>query len=259
MDEEQIQTFSSLIEKNLDFLYIKSSEFPIFSRQINENINWVFSSEVDWPNCIFKANLPDSVSVEIEDIKRKILELKAPNGWTVGPLSTPLNLGEILEKYEFKNVYHQSGMALEFFNIKNSINVPESLELQKIDDDYSLEGWMDCVSRSFGNIKISIEFIRFLKKQERFTFFTGKYEDKVVTALMRIDFPRLVTGLHAVSTLPSYRGNGYALELSRMALIDAFNKGCNIAVLQASSMGEKVYKKLGFRKYCDIYSYELEM
>lgn len=259
MDEEQTRIFSSLIEKNLDFFYIKSSDFPIFSRQINKKINWVFSSEVDWPNCIFKANLPDSVSVEIEDMKGKILDLKAPNSWTVGPLSTPLNLGEILEKYEFKNVYHQSGMALELFDLKNSTNAPESLELQKIDDDDSLEGWMDCVSRSFGNLKISIDFVRFLKRQEKITFFIGKYENKIVSALMRVDFPQLVTGLHAVSTLPNYRGNGYALNLSKMALIDAFNKGCNIAVLQASSMGEKVYKKLGFRKYCDIYSYELEM
>ena len=259
MDEEQTRTFSRLIEENLDFFYIKSSEFPGFSRKVNEDFDWVFCSEVDWPNCIFKANLKDSVSKRIKAIKRQILDHKALNGWTVGPLSTPLNLGEILEEHEFKNVYHQSGMALELLNLKPNLNAPESLDVQIIDDNDSLEGWSNCVSKSFNNIKISIGLIKFLKKQENFTFFAGKHKDEIATALMRVDFPQSVTGLHAVSTLPNHRGNGYALKLSRKALIDAFNKNCKIAVLQASSMGEKVYTKLGFRKCCDIYSYELEM
>jgi hypothetical protein len=258
MDEDHSKTFTSLIEENLDYFYVKSSEFPNFSSKLNENVNWIFCSEVDWPNCIFKTDLVHSIDKIIKDVKRQILDFKAPNSWTVGPLSNPLNLGEILEEHQFKNVYHQSGMGLKLSNLKNSKNALESLEVQIIDDD-SLEGWSNCVSKSFNNIKISIGLIKFLKKQENFTFFAGIHENEIVTALMRVDFPQSVTGLHAVSTLPDHRGNGYALKLSRMALIDAFNKSRKIAVLQASSMGEKVYIKLGFRKYCDIYSYELEI
>ncbi len=66
-----------------------------------------------------------------------------------------------------------------------------------------------------------------------------------------------VAGLHAVSTLTEYRNRGYGLAISRFALIDAFKMGFYIGVLQASSLGERVYKKLGFKKYCDIFSYAL--
>jgi hypothetical protein len=34
--------------------------------------------------------------------------------------------------------------------------------------------------------------------------------------------------------------------------------GYKVAVLQASSLGEKMYRKLGFKKYCDIISYAIE-
>ena len=67
-----------------------------------------------------------------------------------------------------------------------------------------------------------------------------------------------VAGLHAVSTLSEYRSKGFGHSISRAALSDALKMGYNVAVLQASSLGEKVYRKLGFKKYCDIISYAIE-
>ncbi|MFW9820854.1 MAG: GNAT family N-acetyltransferase, partial [Candidatus Thorarchaeota archaeon] len=66
-----------------------------------------------------------------------------------------------------------------------------------------------------------------------------------------------VAGLHAVSTLSEFRNLGFGFTISRFALIDALKMGYNIGVLQASVLGERVYKKLGFQKYCDIFSYAL--
>ena len=67
-----------------------------------------------------------------------------------------------------------------------------------------------------------------------------------------------VAGLHAVSTLSEYRNKGFGLAISRAALKDAFNLGYYIGVLQASSMGQRIYRKLGFQKYCNIISYALD-
>ena len=66
-----------------------------------------------------------------------------------------------------------------------------------------------------------------------------------------------VAGLHAVSSLKEYRNRGFGLTISSLALMDAFKKGFNVGVLQASTLGEKVYRKMGFQKYCDIFSYEI--
>ena len=57
--------------------------------------------------------------------------------------------------------------------------------------------------------------------------------------------------------MPNYRNRGFGLTISRAALIDAFETGYKVGVLQASALGERVYRRLGFKKYCDIISYEL--
>ncbi|MFW9824068.1 MAG: GNAT family N-acetyltransferase, partial [Candidatus Thorarchaeota archaeon] len=67
-----------------------------------------------------------------------------------------------------------------------------------------------------------------------------------------------VAGLHAVSTLIQFRGRGFGLYISAKALLDAYEIGYRVGVLQASSMGQRVYRKLGFEKYCDINTYALE-
>lgn len=68
-----------------------------------------------------------------------------------------------------------------------------------------------------------------------------------------------VAGFHTVSTLPEYRIKGFTLTINRVALIYAFKIGYKVRVLQASALGEKVYRKLGFKKYCDIVSYSLNV
>jgi predicted GNAT family acetyltransferase len=66
-----------------------------------------------------------------------------------------------------------------------------------------------------------------------------------------------VVGLHAVNTLPNHRNKGFGAKISGYALIDGLKMGYKMAVLHASDMGMRVYQKLGFDKYGDIYSYEL--
>jgi len=86
----------------------------------------------------------------------------------------------------------------------------------------------------------------------------GIFEGEIVSALM-LYLSSGVAGLHAVSTLSEYRNKGFGLTISRVALIDALRNGYKVGVLQASSLGEPVYRKLGFKKFCDILSYELNV
>ncbi|KKN37925.1 hypothetical protein LCGC14_0758470 [marine sediment metagenome] len=88
-------------------------------------------------------------------------------------------------------------------------------------------------------------------------FYIGNLEGKTVSSLM-LYLSSGVAGLQAVSTLKEYRARGFGRTISRMALIDAFKIGYKVGVLQASALGERVYRKMGFQKHCDIISYELE-
>ncbi len=62
-------------------------------------------------------------------------------------------------------------------------------------------------------------------------------------------------GIHEVAVRPEYRGKGIATALMNAAVEDAKQAGCRVMSLQASSMGEPVYRRLGFQMYDTIFNY----
>lgn len=246
----------SSIEQNLDDFYLKCSRHPNFESMDTDKLKWVRAKDVDWPNCIFQANFNDSdIDFEIEQIKSLIQSGSAPDDWTVGPLTTPKNFGKSLLKHDFSDVFHQVGMALNLSKLKLSTNINTDLNVKKVENEEELSNWSKIVSMVF-HINVDNELLEYLRAQSEVAFYLGNYNEKWVSALLLYLIPG-VAGLHAVSTLPDYRNKSFALTISNRALLDARNFGYKYGVLQASPMGQFVYKKLGFRKYCDIITYSL--
>ena len=244
------------IEQNLDDFYNKSSKHPNFISYIEDKMSWVLAKNADWPECIYRVNFEKfDIENEINNVKQLILQGKVPNGWTIGPLTKPKNLGKILENYGFSNVYHQAGMAIYLENLINQSIDEKNLIVEIIENEESLNSWVKVVSSVFG-IKVDYELIEFLFLEPEVKFYIGNFEGKPVSSLM-LYLSSGVAGLHAVSTFSDYRNKGFGLTISRAALINAFEMGYRIGVLQASALGKRIYRRLGFKKYCDIISYEL--
>ncbi len=245
------------IESNLDDFYEKCSNHPNFNSQNNDRINWVQSKYADWPNCIFRVNFEGlNIEAEINRVRALIREKKVPNGWTVGPLTKPSNLGSILENYNFINVYHQAGMALGLKSLKIDNFESKKLEIKTINNNRMLKQWKNTVSLVF-KIKIDLEVLKYLLIEKESRFFLGFYNGEPVSTLL-LYLSSGVAGLHAVSTLPDYRNEGFGLAISGAALKEAYKMGYKIGVLQASELGEKIYRRLGFKKHCDIFTYDLQ-
>jgi len=222
----------------------------------SSKLKWVLANNADWPSCIFYANFKNiEINTEIEQIKDLIQSKKAPDGWTIGPLSYPKNLGKMLLDHNFLEVFHQAGMALDLSKIKGSKYINNALIVKKAENIGDLNQWSEVVANVF-HIKLDQELLAHLQVQSEVRFYIGLYQNTCVSALLLYLIPG-VAGLHAVSTLPEFRNNNFALTMSNRALKDAQDLGFKYGVLQASSMGQFVYKKLGFRKFCDIFTYAL--
>lgn len=256
LKETTPESINQYIEKNLDDFYSKSSKHSNFDSRIEDKISWIFAKKADWPDCIFKANFENlDVKKQIIEVKKLIQEGKAPNGWTIGPLTRPKNLGKTLEKCGFSKVYQQAGMSVELKEVVDKTIDNSDLIVERVDNEEKLTQWSEVVSKVFG-LRVDYDLLKFLYLQDEVYFYLGKFEGRSVSTLM-LYLSSGVAGLHAVSTLPDYRAKGFGLSISRTALIDACDMGYYIGVLEASSLGEKLYRKLGFQKYCDIISYAL--
>ncbi len=56
-----------------------------------------------------------------------------------------------------------------------------------------------------------------------------------------------VAGIYYVATLEEFRGRGFGEAMTRRAIQDGADAGCDVAVLQASDMGRPIYERMGFR------------
>jgi ribosomal protein S18 acetylase RimI-like enzyme len=54
-------------------------------------------------------------------------------------------------------------------------------------------------------------------------------------------------GVFSIATVPGARRHGYGEAMTRRILADGVASGCDVGVLQASSMGRPIYERLGFR------------
>ncbi|HVM41229.1 MAG TPA: GNAT family N-acetyltransferase [Acidimicrobiia bacterium] len=57
-----------------------------------------------------------------------------------------------------------------------------------------------------------------------------------------------VSGVYWVGTLPDFRGRGFAEALTRVAGNAGFDLGARFASLQASVMGDPIYRRMGYRE-----------
>jgi predicted acetyltransferase len=64
-----------------------------------------------------------------------------------------------------------------------------------------------------------------------------------------------VAGIYAVATLPQARRQGIGTWMTTLPLLEAKEMGYRVGVLQASSMGHPIYRRLGFADVCTYRQY----
>lgn len=77
--------------------------------------------------------------------------------------------------------------------------------------------------------------------------YVGRVEDQPVTTAMGWT-ANAATGIFQVATPPAYRRRGYGGAVTSRAVLDGFAASADLAWLQSSHSGERLYRKLGFRQ-----------
>ncbi len=179
--------------------------------------------------------------------------------WWIGPSTEPSNLGESLTEFGFVND-ELAGMAVDLNTIPQNTSTPAGLEIKRVEDTKTLEKYCRalCVGYEFpdfvGEAYFDLAKSIGLDAQSVFRNYVGLLNGEPV-ATSSIFLGGGVAGIYNVATIPEARRRGIGANMTLLPLLEARGQGYKAGILQSSSMGLNIYRKLGFREYCQFMSY----
>lgn len=129
---------------------------------------------------------------------------------------------------------------------------PEGLEVRRVDDEAGVATFAEIAGRSFATYGMPVEVATQSFDPARWLFphlalFLGLVESEAVACAACV-YSHGVSGVYWVATLPDVRGRGYGEAVTRAAGNAGFDMGAQCASLQASVMGDPIYRRMGYRQ-----------
>jgi predicted GNAT family acetyltransferase len=219
-------------------------------------------TDISFPMCnsAFHIRLkPEQVDDTIESFKAKGNRRKVAVQWYIGHDTQPANLGEKLATHGFTTYGASMGMAIDLKEMKEDVPFPSGLQIIEVKDVKTLKKWCHVTCVGFGIpepaepsllewFKTDIEYNQPIK------FYLGLLKGKPVATSMYF-LGEGVVGIYFVATLPPARHRGIGFAVTQKPLLEGREMGYRIGILQASKMGEPVYRQMGFKEYCKVQSY----
>ena len=139
------------------------------------------------------------------------------------------------------------GMALYPLPSGSSADAPD-LEIRRIGDAAGLEDHVRTAASGFG---MSEDLLwpwvgTDLWKRPGFVVYVGYADGEPVTTGLGIRTGRTI-GVYNIATVPDARRRGFGAAMTERVVADGAAAGCDVAILQSSTMGRPVYERLGFR------------
>lgn len=215
----------------------------------------VFNSNTALKPCNRVCNLQSITDIDIAQLKEYFGTM--PFTWVVS--SQDNNTHEALKKNDFIYKGDFLAMILENAHMKPLYSHP-SITITQIDDNNSLEQWLELVATSYTYDKQQLRnAIINLKKvgKEDVILYSGLKNNILVSACMVIQHEDSIT-IHMLATHDDFRRQGFATYLLQTAIQEAKVNGYKKTILLTSPKIKYLYQSLGFEgdKLYQIYASE---
>lgn len=154
-------------------------------------------------------------------------------------------------------------MAMDLNVLPQERHMIDGLEIVLVDDEKLLRQWIHVASIGFGvpagAVDVWFEFFNYAACSSPFQTYLALLNGHPVGTSQQFTSAG-VAGIYNVTTLPEVRGRGIGAAITMAPLLAAHRMGFRVGILQASSMGYKVYQRLGFQDYgkLSVYLWEQE-
>ena len=250
------------IEGNLFDFYRRAAALTGLPARFDPELSWVNGAPSRWPNTIFGADFSESdATVKIRFARDAIRDGTAPPFWSIGPSTRPADLDRRLLAEGFEKAWDTAGMGMNLSELVSDSNSPKEWTIDRVKDDRTLGEWSRVVSLGlFGCVKLEVvdydNLMRKVFRDERVELFLGRWNGASV-ASSNLFLSNRIAGIYQVAVLPEFRNRRCGFNITLAALRAARTKGAQAAILQATTLGESVYRRLGFRTLCKLARYRL--
>ena len=267
MKESILQDFTPIhIQQALDDYKIVQGElFSTLPQGIMHNDPGICWFETAIPLSLFNGVvhtdvMPDALPETIARVKAHFEQRGLPFHWRVGPASQPAALRETLLAHGIAHEEDEPGMALDLLALNERLPTSSTLVIQPVSRREQVEQW----ARTWGAgvtpervVQLVFEAYSALLEnpQSPLHLYLGLLDGEPV-ATVALVFGGGVACIEHVVTLHRFRRQGIGATMTLMAAREARRQGYRIAVLSASPMGIEIYRRLGFREYCQLSTYE---
>ena len=223
-----------------------------------------FTTGIPFPllNGVMRARLaPEDVDGRIEDMVAEFRRRGLPLEWNVGTSTMPRDLGRHLERHGFERALSLPGMAIELRTLSEEGHPPSGFTITPVTSRRDLEAYMRVGASAFEVPEASVPRLIEIEAgmgpefTDLTTCYLGRLDGRPVATSM-LFLAAGVAGIYFVGTAPEARGRGIGEAMTRRALFEARGLGYRVGILQASTMGDPVYRRIGFREYFRIDIYE---
>jgi ribosomal protein S18 acetylase RimI-like enzyme len=229
-------------------------------------------SDVKWTctpgplfNRIFAASFPeDQANERIADVVGEFLSRGSKASWITGPSTRPANLGTRLEHCGFASSVDWVAMDADLDSIVTDLAEPDGCRIEEVRDDPTLHAWIEAMCSGFGFGPDARESAHRHMSSMGFGDESAlrhyvAYINDTPAAASTVFFGSRAAGVYFVATIPSARRKGLANAVTRRGLEESRRRGYATAVLQASRMGEPLYRKMGFVRRSTMGLYFLDV
>lgn len=144
----------------------------------------------------------------------------------------------------------------------DEVKIPSGFKLEVVETNKQVEDVAYVISRAFEKeedvAKLMFNLEMLSNKEAKALVIYDKGKNKPVAAATTI-ITGEVAGIYYVGTLNEYRGNGLGAYIAQESSNLGFDAGAKLLILQASELGERVYKKLGYKGISHYKSYRVEL
>jgi len=173
--------------------------------------------------------------------------------WYTYPSTQPTDMNERLESHGFTNIGQNTPlMSIDLEKLPEPKEV-QGLEIRPIRTEEEMQTFNEVIGSRWDlgegvfKMKYDVECRYGFDEECPRQMYLG-YLDGVPVSSNFLIYDDNVVGLYKIATIPEYGRRGIGTALTLMPLFDALDRGYSVAILQSSSIGYKVYERIGFRE-----------